>query len=262
VNHEALYDPAAAALVVVGGVSFEQVLEHAKRTLSKWKPSRTAPPPAPREKAPVKALKLLVDRPGAVQTAIFVGLGFPRRGDEGFERRELLNQVLGGMFTSRLNQNLREKNAFTYGAYSHGYAAKHFGVWELSTSVKSEDTGPALREILAELEAIRGPQPITEEELERAKRELLGSYTAHLERSATVNSDLSGLFVDELGPDYLSRLGDTIGAIALEEVQREATLRIQPDRATIVLVGDRTKMAAAGQNPSRDAVPAPETLVD
>jgi zinc protease len=260
--HERLYDPSNSALVVVGGAGFDAVLAQARRAFAKWRSPEKKAPTFSASDHPAKAQAMIVDRPGAVQSAIFVGLRLPARRAEGFERRELLNQVLGGMFTSRLNQNLREKNAFTYGAFSHSYATSQFGVWELNTSVRAEDTAPALGEILAELHAIRSSKPVNEEELARGKRELLGRYTAHLERSSEINDDISELFVDELKLDYLARLAGVIDEIGVADVQREAESSMKADGLTVVIVGEakslRTPIEAVLSNVSM----APPLLVD
>lgn len=260
--HQEFYEPSSAALVVVGGARFGSVVEQAKQAFSKWTPHVKKIAAQSRTAGHRHEGAILVDRPGAVQSAIFVALGFPPRQSEGFERRELLNQVLGGMFTSRLNQNLREKHAFTYGAFSQNYATNEFGVWELNTSVRAQDTGPAVREILRELESIRSSRPVTSVELARAKRELLGRYSAHLERSSDIADDIVELFVDRLKLDYVARLRSTLDTIGVDDVQREAEQRLSTRELTVVVVGDTKRIQGPLQSILGRVSLAPAQFVD
>jgi len=274
--HRAHYRPDRAALVIAGGVSAEAVQREAKRAFQAWaKPAagaanataRAAGPVAPAEPAPASTANkfgrvLLVDRADSVQSALFVGQPFPARDAAGYETRELLNQVLGGMFTSRLNQNLREKHGFTYGARSYNYALGRFGIWFLATSVRTDSTAQALREILSEVSSMRQTAPVTPDELERARQELLGSYAAHLEQSGTVVGDIANLFAYQLKPEYFSEFGTTLAAVGPDSVAREASTHLTPEALVAIVVGDKRQVLESLKTVAVEVVDAPAALVD
>lgn len=275
--HRDNYHPERAALVIAGGVGADKVRAEASRAFEAWAPARPgavgpgtrSPKPAPApaalaERAPAGKFGrvLLVDRPDSVQSALFVGQPFPARSAAGYETRELLNQVLGGMFTSRLNQNLREKHGFTYGARSYNYALARFGVWFLATSVRTDSTALALREILAEVASVRQAAPVTPTELDRARQELLGSYAAHLEQSGNVVEDIAGLFTHQLKPEYFSDFGKLLSGVGTEALQQEASTHLQPETLVAVVVGDKQQVIEGLKTIAVEVIDAPTALLD
>lgn len=284
--HRTHYHPNRAALVVAGGVNASTVQQQATRAFKGWAAAKAkakatpAPSPAvagdasaptagPDASAPSTSAGsakfgrvLLVDRADSVQSALFVGQPFPARSAAGWETRELLNQVLGGMFTSRLNQNLREKHGFTYGARSYNYALARFGVWFLATSVRTDSTARALSEVLSEVTAVRRASPVTTDELERARQELLGSYAAHLEQSSGVVGDITELFANQLQPAYFTGLGQLLTAVGPEHVQQEASLQLRPDALVAVVVGDKRQVLDELKTVAVEVIDAPAALID
>jgi zinc protease len=198
--HARAFRPESAALVVVGDVGLDGVLSSAEQHFGRWKgkPGVTgeAAAPVPPLTPPGKTVTV-VDRPGAVQTALFAAQRFPARSAPGFEAREVMSTLLGGLFTSRINMNLREKHAFTYGASGRAIATRTFGAFVVSTSVRTDATAPALREAVRELERVRDPAlgaPITQEEIGRAKADLLHGLGARLEHTTRVAAAVIPLF--------------------------------------------------------------------
>jgi zinc protease len=247
--HREAWRPESAALVVVGEPDPARVRRAVERAFGRWKaaaveqPFFASPPPLPDPPVRDKPLVVLIDRPGSVQTALFAVHPLPRRSEPGFEARQILNSVVGGLFTSRLNQNLREKHAYTYGARSQAIATRHWGAFAVSTSVETAVTAPALRELLTELRQARDPRsgrPIAGDELARAKADLASSLGAHLEQVDSVSRDMTALFGLELGADYYSRYPALLAAVSRDEVQAEAATRLMPDQLVIVVVGDAT----------------------
>ena len=118
-DHRQVFVPNRSALIVVGDVTLGELRADVERLFGSWQ--ATPPPELPTialPKPPQKPRIVVVDRPGAVQTALFAAQLFPKRSDPGYVARQLLNSILGGLFTSRLNRNLREEHAYTYGAGS------------------------------------------------------------------------------------------------------------------------------------------------
>jgi zinc protease len=239
--HAAHWLPAEAALVVVGDHDLAAVRPLAEQAFGTWKgvaPPR--PPPTAIPAAPERTEVVLVDRPDSVQSALFYAQPFPKRSDPGHEARVLLSGLLGGLFTSRLNQNLREKHAYTYGARSDLVAARGFGALVISTRVEAGVTVPALREVMKELGLARDPArgaPVTEAEVARARADATSSLAAHLLEVDRVADDLGSSFVQGLDPATPSRLPRLYRAVTTANVSREAT-RIDEARAVVVVVGD------------------------
>lgn len=272
-HHLTHFRPDQAALVVAGGVTLAQVQSAAQRAFASWRSPRHAPSRNTPERGISAAAAatgtdarlarvLLVDRPDSVQSALFVATPFPARAKPGYEARELLNQVLGGMFTSRINQNLREAHGYTYGARSHNLATEHFGVWYVATSVRSDATVPALDEILKELEAVQRQRPVTDAELDRGRQELLGTYSAHLERSNAVASDAVEIFAHGLGPGYFAHLDTVLGQLTASTVTHEVRTHLDPKRLTAVVVGDRRALAKPLEALLGRVEEAPSALMD
>jgi zinc protease len=217
------------------------------------------------QQPPQRARVVLVDRPGSVQSAIFCAQPFPRRDAPGHEARQVLSGVVGGLFTSRLNQNLREKNAFTYGARSQAIATRDWGAFVVSTSVETNVTGPALAEIFAELGAAKDPgkgRPIADEETARAKADLVSSLGAHLEHVDRVAGDMTTLFGLRLPPDYLSGFPATVAAVDTASVQAQAAQGLSPEKLIVVVVGDAQAIEPALSKLPVQVERAPEALID
>jgi zinc protease len=160
----------------------------------------------------------------------------------------VLSGVVGGLFTSRLNQNLREKNAFTYGARSQAIATRDWGAFVVATSVETKVTAPALREIFAEISAARDDasgRPIAAEETQRAKADLVSSLGAHLEHVDRVAGDMTALFGLGLPPDYWSRFPGIVSALDVPAVKAEAARQLSLDETVVVVVGDATTVEPA-----------------
>ena len=263
--HARYWLPASSALVLVGKVD----LATARASVEKhWKAfrSRAAQPgkPVAVPAAPDRLRIVLVDRPGAVQSAIFGAQRFPRRSEPGHEARELLGEVVGGLFTSRINQNLREKNAFTYGARGRPVATRHWGAFVVSTSVRTDVTTPAIEEILVELKKARDPSlgaPIAPAEIERGRADLLHSLGARLEHTSRIADAITGQFVSELGNDYWARYPTTLGAVETSEISENAK-RLDPEHMLFVVAGDKARFASELARIGAVVENAPESLVD
>lgn len=243
--HREAYAADQAALIVVGEVDEAAVSAEVARLFKALRPkSALKPPEEPAPPLPDRTRVLVVDRPSAVQSALVAVQVFPKRSEPGHEAREILGRALGGLFTSRLNTNLREKHAYTYGAFAQPAAARGFGTLVVSTSVRTDVTAPALDETIRELRQIRDPSigaPLSPEELARAKADLVFSLGATLEHPSRVAETTAELFVEALPADYHTRYPQIIAAVSAEAVQ-QAAHAVTPDRLIVVLVGDRSKI--------------------
>jgi zinc protease len=206
-------------------------------------PATVGPPPSlPHVDEP---RVVLVDRPGAVQSALFVAQPLPPRSAPGFETRQVMNAVLGGLFTSRLNQNLREEHAYTYGVHSSAIATRTWGGWVATTTVETSVTAAALHELVGELGDVVGEvprRPFTDAEVERAKAALIQRQAAHLVDARDIAYDFVTTFVEGLPGDYPARYAERIGAVRRDDAARAARDFLTPDRLLVVVVGDRQRV--------------------
>jgi len=190
----------------------------------------TAPKPEPRT-------VYLVDKPGAAQSVIRIGWAGVPRSTPDFFAIEVLNTVLGGSFTSRLNQNLREEHGYTYGAGSGFDMRLGAGPFLATASVQTDKTAEAITEFFKELEGIR--QPVPAGELEKAKNYVALSYPGQFETTRDIAGQLGEQIVYGLPQDYFSTYIDRIQAVTADDVARAAATYITPDRFAVVVVGDR-----------------------
>lgn len=227
--------------IACGGMDRERLAEEIARALPATAAAR------PPEVAPVVPAAgdgrriVVVDRPGAAQTELRVGhAGLPRTHPD-FTAAGLLNTIFGGKFTSRINLNLREVHAYTYGAHSRFAARRGPGPFVISTAVANAAAAPATREILHELERIRS-EPVGEEELVDAKSYLLGVFPYTVQTIDGVASRLNDLAVFGLPDDYWHTLPDRVGSLTREELVRVANAHLHPDRAVVVAVGPAAEL--------------------
>jgi zinc protease len=258
--HRQWYVAGNLAVLAVGDLSMERLKELAQKGLGKL-PARSAPPLPPLKLAspPAQTTVWVVDRPDAVQSAVFVAQPFPERGAPGYEAREVMNNLLGGLFTSRLNLNLREKHAYTYGVRSSALATRRFGVFVSQSSIKTESTGDALEQLMLELRGLAGgkAESITPEELERSKTDLIHQLGANLEHVKRILADTTELYVDSLPVDYHRQFAERVRAVDQGSAAAEGA-RLTPDRMAVVIVGDQQKITPllAAKGLSVKAAPA------
>jgi predicted Zn-dependent peptidase len=178
-----------------------------------------------------------VDKPGAEQSQIRMGwVGVPRSTADYFPLL-ILNTVLGGSFTSRLNQNLREEHGYAYGASSGFDMRLSAGPFVAAAGVQTDKTAESVREFFNELTAIA--DPIGADEIAKAKNYVALGFPAEFESSADLSRRLEELIVYGLPDDYFERYIANVQAVTAGAVQKAAKTYIQPSRFAVVIVGDR-----------------------
>jgi predicted Zn-dependent peptidase len=153
--------------------------------------------------------------------------------------------ILGGQFVSRINLNLRETKGFTYGARTAFDFRRGRGPFVLQASVQTDATAEAIRESLAELSAIRGPRPATQEELTLARAALTRGYPRGFETAEQVARAVAQLALYGLPDDYFSQYVARVSAVDSADVTRVAREHLDPSRLLTVVVGDREKIGAS-----------------
>ncbi len=244
--HKRQWTPDRCALLAAGPTSTSSVEGLAAEAFASWPPGRSRfPKPLDSVSAPGRSMTYVFDRPGAVQTAIFLAGASPKRYAPGHEGREVLNNLFGGLFTSRLNTNLREEHGYTYGAFSTLVTTIDWGLWAVSTSVRADVTAPSLQEINAELDRLVTPGSIEQAEVERARTDLAFQASANLVHTNRLLGELEELFVYELQTDYFSTYPERVRQVDIPQLTPE--LRYVPHQArVVVLVGDQRSFANMG----------------
>ncbi len=240
--HAAQYQPGRAALLVVGDVKPDAVVPLLEQAFGSWKGTAagTAPVSPP---AQLRARRVvIVDKPGAAQSQIRIGwVGVPRSTPD-YYAIEVLNTILGGSFTSRLNQNLREQHGYAYGAASAFDMRRVAGSFLAAAGVQTDKTGESVGEFFKEFTDIL--KPIPADEVARAKNYVALSYPRNFETTRDIAAELADMIVYDLPADYFNTYVQKIQAVTPEQVQAAAKNYIQPDKFAVVIVGDRKTIEA------------------
>jgi zinc protease len=234
--------PGNAALVVVGALSRKELEALAAKAFAGWsgKPSGRTALPAPQGTA---AKLVIVDMPGAAQTQVRVaGVGVPRATPD-FEAIEVMNALLGGLFTSRINLNLREDKGYSYGAFSVFAFRKEAGPFYAGAGVRTDATAPSVTEIYNEIRKMKDVE-VTVDELTLGRDSLVRSMPGRFETTAQAADSFATLFVYGLGLDYYSKYIERVAAIDSGAVRGVARKYLLPERMLVVAVGDRQKIEA------------------
>ncbi|MGH7505412.1 MAG: M16 family metallopeptidase, partial [Longimicrobiales bacterium] len=235
--HDHYYRPNNATLIVAGDIAPAEARRLAETAFGGWQRGE-APPASVAAMKPVTGRTIyLVDKPGAVQSVIRLGHEGVPRATPDYYAVQVLNTILGGSFTSRLNQNLREDKGYTYGAgsaFSYGLGAGSFAA---SAAVQTQSTGPALAEFMKELNGIRAPIP--QEEVERARQNLAMGFIQDFQSVAQVAGQFGQIVEFGLPSGWLDDYVENVLAVTKQDVERVAQQYIDPENIAIVVVGDR-----------------------
>ena len=230
------YVPNNSSVIVAGDVNADAAIELVGRVFADWK--RGAEPPHPKiDPQRFESSNIFViDRPEAVQSEIRVGhVGVPRDCEDYFPL-SVMNALLGGVFNSRINLNLRERHGYTYGARSAFSFRRLAGPFVVAAPVRNEVTRESVSEILGELRRIRTGD-IEERELADTKNYLMGVFPATVQSSSDIAGRLLDMELYSLPEDYFDRYRENIDGVSADDVARVAKKYIDPDRALIVIVG-------------------------
>ncbi len=233
------FDPARMTLIVGGDLTGLDIPALAVDRFGGWRADPFAMAPGLPDDSPASRSRRIrvVHRPGAVQTEIRVGHpGLPRRIPD-FHAVSVMSALLGGLFGSRLNRKLREEKGYTYGAAAGFDFRQAAGPFSARAAVNTDVTVPALVDLLAELDGIRG-EPVTAAELATARDYLVGVFPLRFETPGAVVGAISGLVIQGLPDDELTRYRSAVEAVTAEAVLDAARAHVRPDEAAIVLVGD------------------------
>jgi zinc protease len=234
--------PNNAALIVAGNISMSELRPLAEKAFGGWtrgtpvRPTLTVP-------AHASSKVVIVDRPGAPQTQLRVAMIGAARSAPDFRPAQVMNTALGGLFSSRINMNLREKNGYTYGAGSQFVFRKAPGPFQVSTGVRTDVTGAAAAEILAELRGMAAA-PMPADELRLAQDSLAYSLPGGFETSESTAASHSNIYTYDLGLNYYATYAESVYAVTPAHALSAAKNYLAPERFVVVAIGDRSKIEA------------------
>jgi zinc protease len=242
--HDTYMKPGGSALIFVGDVTLAEATDLARQHFGSW--AAGAPPvipiPEPKPVGPGKVF--LVDRQDAAQTAIAQLVAAPPRMTEDFYALSLADTVYGGQFSSRLNLNLREDKGYAYGAGSfHDFYTKG-GYWAGQANVQTNKTKESVAEFVNELRALSGQRPITEQELADSRANRVRGYAREFETYGQIAAKIAELLQFDLPLTELQRVPEELGRATLASVNTAAQRYAVPGRATLLVIGDRSKIEA------------------
>jgi predicted Zn-dependent peptidase len=257
--HKAYFQPGRAVITVVGDVKPDEVKAAFAKSFAGWARGGTIPSwdyPAP---PPAKARRIyIVDKPEAAQSTFMLGEVGPSRTTPDYYALRVMNEMLGVLFQSRLNRNIREDKGYSYGVFSNFAYGRGPGPFMATGDIVTAKTDSALIQFMKELEDIRGPRPPSDDELDQAKASLVQSLPASFASVGGVNRSIASIYTQGLPEDYYQQFARAVNAVTRDDVVRVAKKYIDPEHLTILIVGDRAKI----EGPLAATRIAPITILD
>lgn len=258
--HRERYVPSSTTLIFVGDVTPDRARALAEARFGDWRGAGAHPPGADADadagdawrEASASRRVVIIDKPDAPQSELRVGhVGVPRS-DPGHLAIVVMNALLGGLFSSRINLNLRERHAYTYGASSGFDWRRGAGPFVVSTAVKSEVSDRAIAEIMHEVDGMRAAAPEAAE-LALATDYLAGVFPLRYESTDAVAGALANATIHGLDDDWFASYRDRVRGITPEAVLAAARAHVHPERMLVLALGDakliRTPLEALGLGP-------------
>ncbi|WP_431288437.1 M16 family metallopeptidase [Roseateles chitinivorans] len=236
------YRPDQAALVVAGDISADELKSLADRLFGAWeRPTSAAAPVNAAAPKPVAARVILVDKPNAPQTALNVVAPGPKAGTPDAEDIKVMNAAMGGLFTSRINTQLREVKGYTYGIYSAYTMNRDSGLFGIRGSVRTDVTGPALTDMFKEIDGMRA-KPMGAEELNRVRNAQLLALPGLFDTNRVVASSYASEWAVGAPADSITSLPRKYGAVNASSAYKATKTYVDPAALIVVAVGDKAKV--------------------
>jgi len=237
---QAGYFPANMALVVAGDIAPRRLCNLCEKYLGGWRQQGDSLI-IPAVDNPPRRRIVIVEKPESMQTTLRIGHVSVARANPDCVAIDVMNTMLGGLFSSRININLREKHGFTYGASSTFAFRRGPGPFLIGTSVRADVTARAVTEIFREIDRMRESEP-TPAELALAKDSMSRSLPSMFETTPQATWSVGQLFVHGLPIDYYRALPDMIEGVSATGVRSVAEKHLKPKEMVVIAVGERTRI--------------------
>lgn len=235
--HAARYRPGSTTAIIVGDIGVDDALRVVRSRLNAWPAERA--PVVDADDRPARRTRAvhLVEKADAPQSELRIGhIGIPRVHPDYFAAL-VMNMLLGGLFSSRINLNLREAHGYTYGASSFFDWRRQAGPFVVATAVRSDVTAAAAREVLTEIDRMRA-EKVSAEELSLATSYLEGVFPIRYESTSAIARALTAMVIYGLPSDYFDTYRDRVRAVSAADVLRAAREFLRPEELQLVAVGD------------------------
>ncbi len=238
--YDANFGAARSHLYAAGKFDGKAMEAAVRKAFGSWKRGLA---PAVKSPRPLNEHRLeVVDRPGAVQSTIYLGMPVTDPSSPDWIAQSVMNSLLGGSFASRITSNIREQKGYTYSPGSQVSARYRDAYWIETADVTTKDTGASLKEILAEIKKLQ-TEPPSEQELKGIQNYLAGTFVLQNSSRGGIIGQLAFVDLHGLPEDYLNTYVSRVYAVTPAQVQQMAAKYVQPDKATIVVVGDKKVIA-------------------
>jgi predicted Zn-dependent peptidase len=257
--HDTYFRPGRAVITVVGDVDPDGVKATVEKALADWpaggeRPTFDYPPVPPKRPTTI----YLVDKPAAPQSVFAIGLPGPARSTPDYYAIEVMNTILGGLFQSRLNHDIREVKGYSYGVGSRFSFGEGPGPFRAGGSIVTAKSDSALIAFMAHLRGVQGSVPFTDDEMAQARAALVQSLPERFASVSATASSISDLYVEGLPQDFYQSMGAQVAAVTKDDLVRVARKYLDLDHLDIVIVGDRATI----EEPLADTHIAPIVHLD
>jgi zinc protease len=239
------YFPNNSAIVIAGDLTIEEAKAKVEKAFGSWKQGNVESKSIPEPPQIAKTLVYIVDKPEAPQSMVVLGQPFIKRDDPDYETLTLINNALGGKFTSRINMNLREDKGYSYGASSAFLALRSLGPFYAAAPVQTNSTKESIVELLKEVRELGSTRPLTQQEIEDSKNNITKRYPQNFQTLSGIATQLSNIYLYNLPDDEWSQYLTKIAAVTPDSAANAAKEHLKQDGILIVVVGDRKKIEPA-----------------
>lgn len=241
-QYRRIFVPQNLIVAFVGDITSDEALKKINEKFSNWGNKPSGELSFPGVKDINGSSVYIIEKKGAVQSSLKVGHKGIKRNDPDFIPVHIMNTLLGGYFTSRINKNLREVNGYTYGARSSFNAYRFAGDFSVTTEVKNDITSNTVKEILKEINLLRN-EFVTDEELQNVKNYISGSFPLQLETPNAVASKVINLKFHGLADDYYNNYLRKVNELTVENIRDTAMKYLHPDNLIISVAGNTKEIS-------------------
>jgi zinc protease len=243
--HKAYFRPGRAVITVAGDVDAAAVKAAVEKSLAAWAPGGERPafdyPATPALKA---RTIYLVDKPKAAQSVFALGIPGPARNTPDFYAISVMNNILGQLFQSRLNHNIREEKGYSYGVSSSFGYGRGPGAFRAGGGIVTAKSDLALIEFMKEFKGVMGDKPFTDDEITQGKESLIQSLPQRFASVNGISTSVAAIFTQDLPQTYYQDYAAKINAVTREDLVRVAKKYIDLEHLNLVIVGDRSVIEA------------------
>jgi zinc protease len=240
--HKRYFTPGHAVITVVGDITPAEAKAAVDKAFAGWTGGSMPSFSYPAAPAAGATTIYLVDKPGAAQSTFALGEAGPARNTPDYYALRVMNEMLGVLFQSRLNHDIREVKGYSYGVNSNFAYGRGPGAFRAGGDVVTAKTDSALIEFMKELSDIRGPRPPSDDELAQAKSSLVQSLPESFSSVAGLNGSIASVYTQGLPDDYYQELMRGVNAVTRDDVVRVAQKYIDPQHMALLIVGDRARI--------------------